>query len=257
MSAHVSGLAVTAIKGARIHAVPQIELGEMGARGNRAFYLIDDRNRMRNGKQLGELQGVSTDYDPDSGRLVLSFPDGSRAEGKVTYGPALSTGFFSRTYPARTVLGPWSDAVSDYLGQPLRLVAPEISAIDRGPEGAVSLISRASLTRLAEVAAQDTVDARRFRMLIELDGVSAHEEDAWMGRSVRVGKALVAVRGNIGRCLVTSRDPESGVIDLPTLDLLGSYRRDVTSTEPLPFGVHAAVLEPGTVSVGDPVTIGD
>ncbi|MEO6859018.1 MAG: MOSC domain-containing protein [Solirubrobacteraceae bacterium] len=257
MSAHVSGLAMTAIKGARVHAVPEIELEETGARGNRAFYLIDERNRMRNGKQLGKLQGVSTEYDPDSGRLALSFPDGSRVEGSVTYGPALSTGFFSRTYSARTVLGPWSEAISEYVGQRLRLVAPEISAIDRGPEGAASLISRASLARLAQQAGADSVDGRRFRMLIEVDGVTAHAEDGWMSRAVRVGDALVAVRGNVGRCLVTSRDPETGEITLPTLDLLGDYRREVESTEPLPFGVHAAVLEPGRVSVGDPVTVED
>jgi MOSC domain-containing protein YiiM len=43
------------------------------------------------------------------------------------------------------------------------------------------------------------------------------------------------------------------VVDLPTLDLLGSYRDAVESTEPLPFGVWGRVVEPGTVRVGDEV----
>jgi uncharacterized protein YcbX len=57
----------------------------------------------------------------------------------------------------------------------------------------------------------------------------------------------------VGRCLITSRDPESGRIDLPTLDILRTYRRDLDATEPLPFGIYGSVLEPGTVRVGDAV----
>jgi hypothetical protein len=255
MSTHVSGLSMTAVKGTRVHTVSQIELSEAGARGDRAFYVIDDRDRMRNGKQLARLQAISTDYDMAAGRLALDFPDGSRAEGRVDYGPPLSTRFFSRTYAARPVLGPWSEALSRFFDQPLRLVAPEVAAIDRGADAAASIISRASLDRLARQAAADSVDARRFRMLIEVDGVAAHGEDDWMGQTVRVGDALIAVRGNIGRCLVTSLDPETGEVTLPTLELLGDYRRQVPSTEPLPFGIYAEVLEAGPVRVGDPVAV--
>ena len=59
--------------------------------------------------------------------------------------------------------------------------------------------------------------------------------------------------GHVGRCLVTSRDPETGEVDLPTLDLLGAYRRDLDTTEPLPFGIYGEVLVPGVVRVGDAV----
>lgn len=257
MSARVSALAVAAVKGTRLRGVDRIELDRTGARGNRAFYLIDERDRMRNGKQFAQLQAITADYDPASGRLTLAFPDGSRAEGHVDYGPAQATRFFSRTCEARPVLGPWSEAVSQFLGRSLRLVAPEAPAGDRGPEGAVSIISRAALSRLAHQAGADSVDGRRFRMLIEIDGVEAHAEDGWTGRSVRVGEAVVRVRGNVGRCLVTSYDPDTGQVTLPTLELLGAYRREVPSTEPLPFGVYAEVLAPGPVRVGDAVAVLD
>jgi hypothetical protein len=36
------------------------------------------------------------------------------------------------------------------------------------------------------------------------------------------------------------------------LDTLAAYRRE-GRTEPLPFGVHGAVVQPGRVRVGDPV----
>ncbi len=101
-------------------------------------------------------------------------------------------------------------------------------AVDRGRQGGASLVSEASLARLAEIAGEDALDPRRFRMLIEVDGLAPHEEDGWVGRTFRIGDAAVRFRGHVGRCLITSRDPDTGVVDLPTLDLLGEYRREVT-----------------------------
>jgi uncharacterized protein YcbX len=66
-----------------------------------------------------------------------------------------------------------------------------------------------------------------------------------------LGAARVLWRGHVGRCIVTSRDPDSGVVDLPTLDILRVYRDGAGTTEPLAFGVHGAVLGAGLVRVGD------
>jgi uncharacterized protein YcbX len=74
-----------------------------------------------------------------------------------------------------------------------------------------------------------------------------------VGHRARVGEALIAFHGHVGRCLITGRDPETGDADLPTLDLLASYRQGLDTTEPLPFGVYGEVLEPGRVKLGDPV----
>jgi uncharacterized protein YcbX len=59
--------------------------------------------------------------------------------------------------------------------------------------------------------------------------------------------------GNVGRCLVTSRHPESGARNLATLDVLAAYRAGIETTEPLPFGVWGTVAQPGVVRLGDPV----
>ena len=76
--------------------------------------------------------------------------------------------------------------------------------------GTVSLVSRGSLERLREEAgAEAPVDGRRFRMLFEIDGVGAHEEDDWLGREVRVGDAVLRLNGDVGRCVVTSHDPDT------------------------------------------------
>jgi uncharacterized protein YcbX len=92
-------------------------------------------------------------------------------------------------------------------------------------------------------------------MLVEVDGVDPHGEDEWIGRTVRIGEAQVAFAGNVGRCAFTTRDPETGLVDLKTLHLLRQYRGELTTTEPLPFGIYGSVAEPGTVRVGDRVTV--
>lgn len=251
----VAGIAITAIKGTRLRDVDRIELGPDGVRENRRFYLIDARDRMINGKIIGDLQTVVADYSNPGRTLRIEFPDGRIVEDEIRLGDQITTSFFSQPTDGWLVEGPWEAALSDHFGVSLRLVeaGDRGTAVDRGGYGAASLISRASLERLARAGGQDAIDPRRFRMLIEIDGVRVHEEDQWVGRTVRIGESTVAFNGHVGRCLITSRDPDTGVVDLPTLDMLGGYRHHIFSTEPLPFGIYGQVLEPGTVRVGDEV----
>lgn len=253
----VVGLAVTPVKGTRLHAVEEVELGPEGVRANRRFYVIDDRDRMINGKILGSLQTVIADYSDAERTLRLTLPGGDVVEGTVRLGERITTRFFSQTAEDRLVEGPWSEALSGACGRPLRLVETDRpgGGVDRGAGGAVSVISRASLARLAEAGGIDALDVRRFRMLVEIDGVDAHAEDGWVGGApVRFGEALIAFGGHVGRCLITSRDPDTGLVDIPTLDILGGYRQGLGTTEPLALGVWGQVVEPGTVRLGDEVT---
>ena len=250
----VTALWITAVKGTRLLATDAIALEAAGARGNRRFFVIDARDRMVNGKVIGALQAVVARFDERSERLAFEFPDGSRVEDEVRLGAPIVAKFFSSETEGRLVEGPWASSLSAHVGRPLRLVSTG-SAVDRGSAGGVSLISQGSLALLARQAGSDAIDARRFRMLIEVDGLPAHAEDDWVGNEVRVGEALIRFEGHVGRCLITSRDPDSGEIDLPTLDVLRDYRADADTTEPLPFGIHGRVLEPGGVRVGDGVTV--
>ncbi|HYB28240.1 MAG TPA: MOSC domain-containing protein [Solirubrobacteraceae bacterium] len=251
----VTALSITAVKATRLHVVDRVVLTSAGVRENRRFYLVDERDRMINSKIEGALQTVVADYSDADRRLKLTFPDGHTVEDEVRLGEPVNTRFFSLQKGARLVEGPWAAAVSEHVGRTLRLVeGGEEGGVDRGADGAVSLISRASLARLAEVGGLESLDPRRFRMLVEIDGVDAHAEDGWVGNgSVRIGDAVVAFSGHVGRCLITGRDPDTGVVDVPTLDILGSYRADVETTEPLPFGVWGRVVKPGSVAVGDEV----
>lgn len=256
MPPRIAWIAFTPVKGLRLRSLREAVLVEDGIPGDRAFFLVDGDGTMVNAKRLGPLVTVLADHDAEAGRLSLRFPDGREVAGAVELADPIPVRFYRMTLQAQPVGGPFSEALSAHAGAPLRLVAapPRRSGVDRGRDGAVTLLSTASLERLqAEAGATEPVDPRRFRMTFGVDGVAEpHAEDGW--RDVRIGEALVRVRGNVGRCAVTTRNADSGVVDFQTLHHLAAYRHDgVETTEPLPFGVHARVLEPGRVRVGDPV----
>src|SRR5436305_3147479 len=192
----VSRLSIAVVKGTQLRDVDEIHLGPTGVRENRRFYLIDDQNEMVNSLRLGELQTAVFTYHDERRHLKLQLPDGQTLEEKVAPGSEVATRFYSETKTARLVNGPWSEVLSDLAGKALRLVeAGDEGAVDRGLRGAVSLISEASLERLAQVGGLGGVDARRFRMLIEVSGLEAHAEDAWVGSAGRLGEALVGFEG--------------------------------------------------------------
>ena len=249
----VTRLATTAVKGTRLREVDSVTLGPNGAEGDRRFFLIDERDRLINGVLLGELQGILSSFDEPSGRLTLEFPDGAVVEDVMGLDTQITTRRGSNEFrSAREVTGPWGPALSAWADRPVRLMYTA-SSIDRGTKGAASLISRASLDRLAQEAGVESVDGRRFRMLIEVDGVAAHAEDDWVGRTIQIGETVIHFEGHIGRCKITTLDPELGKADFPTLDLIRRYRGDLALTEPIPFGVYGRVLQGGTVRVGDSV----
>jgi uncharacterized protein len=254
--ARVTALSIAPVKGLRIANVEQLLLEPGGARGDRRFYLVEQRGWMVNGKHSGALNEVSAEVSADE-RLTLRFPDGTVVSDAIEVGEELASRFHSRPRAARLLRGPFSAALSEHAGEQLRIVqsGDGSSAVDRGVEGGVSLISRGSLAVLALVAEQESVDARRFRMTIEIDGVEPFAEDGWLERELHVGEATIRLHGHVGRCIVTSRHPESGAVDLPTLDLLRSFRSGLNTTEPLPFGVYGEVVRPGAVRVGDRVEL--
>jgi uncharacterized protein YcbX len=247
-------ISIAPVKALHVVNPDEVELGHAGVAGDRRFWLVDRDGRLANNKKRPALLRVHPAWDETTRQLVLSFPDGSEVAGVVEPGEPVEAEMYGLPHASRAVPGPWQEALSDHAGEPLTLLWSESGAVDRGTGGgAATLISRGSLERLGqEAGVAGPVDGRRFRMLFEIDGVEAHEEDEWFGRRVGIGDAVVAFVGDVGRCVVTKKNPDTGEHDLETLDTLAAYRRE-GRTEPLPFGVHGAVVQPGRVRVGDPV----
>lgn len=241
------------VKGLAIRELDHCELTQAGVVGDREFFLVDENDRLVNAKGLGVLQQIVPRYDREAGVLSLAFPDGTTVSRELGFNGSLGARFWRKTVDVRVVEGPWSEALSDYAGRALRLVRASGPAPDRLRSGAATLLGTGSLRALARELGVAAVDARRFRMNFGIDGLDEHEEDQWLGRRVRLGEAMVVPQGHVGRCAVTTQNPDTGAPDLDTLAALAGYRPGPDATEPLPFGVHAAVAHPGRVRVGDTV----
>jgi len=256
MDAHVARISLAPVKSLGLVHPDGVDLLLGGVRGDRRFWLVDEDGRLFNNKRNGPMVTILPVWDEESGRLELSFPDGTTVEGVVELGEPIAVQLYGRPHPSRRVLGPWEEAIRSHVGRELTLLWSENHATDRGVGGGdVSMVSSGSLERLREEAgADDAVDGRRFRMMFEIDGVPAHAEDDWIGATVRIGTAEIVVNGDVGRCVVTSHDPRTGVTDLDTLGTLARYRPEGRA-EPLPFGVYGAVAVPGRVNLGDRIEL--
>ena len=249
----VSWLSIAPVKGLALVRPDEIRLERTGVAANRRFYLLDADGQQFGLLRNGKLVQIRPEYDEAADRLSLHLPDGSRVDGEIELGePAVARFFGKRPVPGRLVVGPWSDAISEHAGRPLRLVKTDRpgDGVDRG-RGQVSLVSDASVEEIGRQGGRDDVDARRFRMLIGVEGCEPHEEDDWVGRHLQAGEAVVRICGNVDRCAITTQNPDTGVRDFDTLRTIKAYRglRDGR----LDFGVYGEVLEPGRVRVGDPV----
>jgi uncharacterized protein len=254
--AAVSRISIAPVKGLGLVHPDEVTLEKTGVAANRRFHIVDADGRRYNQLRNGQLVRIRPEYDPDGERLTLRFPDGTVADGAVELGEEITTDFYGRPVTGNVVAGPWSDALSTWVGRPLSLVqSPPGAAVDRR-SGHVTFISTASLAELARHGGQDEVDGRRFRMLFELNGCEPREEDGWVKRHVRIGEAVVYIRNDVGRCAITTQNPESGVPDFDTLRTISSYR-ELTQNEAgkkhIPLGVFGEVVEPGGVTLGDAV----
>ena len=255
-AARVAWISIAPVKAMALVPLESAVLETTGIAGDRAFAVLDPHDRLVGGKRFGPMARIRPDYDPVGRTLALHFPDGSVAAGAIELGPTYIAPFRTRPRAVQPLIGPWSEAVSTWARQPLHLVAlaEPGDGGDRGPSA--TLVSSAALLTLAQAGgADEPLDPRRFRMTFGVDGVEAYAEDRWVGRRVRVGGAVVYVEGNVGRCAVTTQDPDTGYPTFDTLHVLNETRGSLETTEPLPFGVWSNVVEPGLVRLGDPIEL--
>jgi uncharacterized protein len=252
----VARLSTTPVRSFALHHPESIELGRSGVEDDRRYSLHTEDGRLFDATKHGPLVRIHAQLDRQDGRerLTLTLPTGEVVSAEVELADPELLDVYDRVFTARRVIGPWAEAVSAWVGRPLRLYRSE-----RRPEEqdryAASIVSDASLAELARRGNDGRpVDARRFRMLIEVGGATApHEEDGWMDREVTIGEAVVRVVRPDPRCVITTQDPDTGERDFPTLHVIRQYR-GLRDGRKLDFGVYADVVRPGRVAVGDRIT---
>jgi uncharacterized protein YcbX len=259
----VARLSIAPVRGLGLQHPSSIDLTEMGVANDRRFYLIDERGRIVDRLLVGALVQVASETDLDATWLRMTFPDGRVIDGDVRLAERVRTDVYNRVAIGHVVDGPWAAALEPIAGRRVLLVRCDVPGGTRIREGetivrnAVSLVSDGSLHELARQLHVPTVDARRFRMLIEIEGGAAHEEDTWIGEEVAVGSAVLHITKPDARCAITTQDPDTGERDLDTLRTIIRYRgfRKDDPERKIDFGVLGEVHRPGTVTVGDQVSV--
>ena len=252
----VSRLSTTPIKGLKLHHPQSVHITDRGVVGDREFFLTDESGDMFSPAKTGELSGFSAVYDEPQSTLTIFENAVVIAQANVKLGEPTCGKFFSTwDIPGHFILGPWEEIFSERLGRPVKMIkaGPERSGTD---VGRLTLVSDASFAALQSSAKLSELDGRRFRMNIEVEGADAHDEDTWLNREFTIGTAVIKAGGPVQRCVATTRNPDTGIIDLKTLKLIGDYRGRQESEFGLGFnfGIYAYCIKPGVISVGDKIT---
>jgi uncharacterized protein YcbX len=249
----VAGFTTTPVKSMALSRPHRIELSAFGCVGDRRFLCARSDGTRLSGISKAALIPIKPTYDIDAERLTLTFPDGSAVESDTTdVGESLSVELFDRTIPVRVLSGPFTDAIREHARDDTLIFARVVEPGYAGGNHRASIISLASVADVGRHAGDEQLDPRRFRMLIEIDGVGPYEEDGWQGRRVRVGDAIVRVGDRMNRCVMTTLDPDTGERNAPVLDALAAYRK--VGNELL-LGVYGDVDHPGSIAVGDDVVV--
>jgi uncharacterized protein len=239
----VSELTIAPVKGLRLQRCTEVQVTCHGVAGDREFLIVDDDGKLLLTARNPGLVRIEPSWEPAGNLLALRFPDGS----VVQDGPAAVTRMYGgREIPGWVIPGPLSAALSGYLGRDVHLFkrAADHLGSDDCP---VTLMSEASLDALAAEFSGTAPDPRRFRMTITVTGADPWAEHSWSGQQLSIGDITLRVLEPVPRCVVTTRNPESGATDARILHALAKLRgkNDIT------FGVWCESIRPGRIQVGD------
>ena len=181
-----------------------------------------------------ELARFRTRLDEESRAFTLSAPDGQSVEVGLDdgRGSAAANALIARHFAA----GPH--------GAPVLHVQTRPRGHWDFADSGISILNLASL-RALEAASGVTIDARRFRANLHIDGLEPWAEFGFMGGRYRFGQAVIDVVRPAMRCAATAADPDSGDTGL---NVPGMLRQ---ATGHLFFAVYGRVVEGGEISRGD------
>ncbi|MEL6793467.1 MAG: MOSC domain-containing protein, partial [Pseudomonadota bacterium] len=120
----------------------------------------------------------------------------------------------------------------------------DVSVVSEDLMYAVSILSLASVEDFAE-SVGSSIDPRRFRMNVEVEGWPAWRELDHVGGKVQLGEVRLEVLLRTKRCAATEVNPATAERDLPVPRLLRTERGHMD------MGVYAKVIEPGIIRLGD------
>jgi len=254
--------------------LPQVEVGEGGICGDRAYALWDHATGR-----------VASAKNPRLWRSLLQYqaqfvapPLPGQALPAATISAAADRAAGTEAAPLLTSDPQAGAQLSAWLGR-------QVSLLDRPQEGAsldqywpqvqerefqdvvnelvlpagtffdscpIHAISTATLDRLRQLEPDLDFAVERFRpnlLMAPLEGDEGFVEEAWVGHRLRIGKrALLQVDTACPRCVITTLAQCGLPEDIEILRATARHNKVIA-------GIRLSVLTPGPVAVGDPITL--
>jgi uncharacterized protein len=253
---------VKSLRGTSLHA-SQVE--RLGLAGDRRWMVVDATGKfqtIREHPAMTQIEAIAQ----DDGGLTLSHPQ----HGSVTVAIPTASSKVVRVWrddveavPANAAAGAFLSNVLSISAELVYLARPDARPVDPtfGQPGdttsfadgfPVLLTSTMSLNDLNS-RLPSKVEMRRFRPNIVISGALPWIEDTW--KVIRIGAVTFRVAKPCARCVVTTRDPETGVQTDPRepLKTLGSFHRAANGG--VIFGQNMIPDTIGEIRVGDAVEV--
>jgi hypothetical protein len=260
-------------------------VGPAGLPGDRAWALRDEQaGEIRGAKKIPALLRCHARYPsppgevpsppaeialPDGTTLLSTEPDASKRlsaalERQVTLWPLVPKEDLAHYRRGKLGPGDPREELRAIFGRTPDEPLPDLSRFPRellqytSPPGTyfdaypLLLVTDASLATVRAAAPDSAIDVRRFRpnLLVATDAGRGLVELEWIGRRLRIGSVVLAVRIDCPRCVMVTH----GFDDLP---MDPRVMRAVVKGAQGSLGVYATVEEPGAASVGDAVELLD
>ena len=138
---------------------------------------------------------------------------------------------------------------------PTNLTGEGTSFIDLG---ILHVLTSASLEAVAAAAPGASVDVRRFRpsLVVDTPALAGFAEDDWSGATLRVGSAMITVGDPTPRCVMTTVAQQELPREPAILQAIARHNRRTNALGTFAcLGVYATVDRPGTIRVGDEVSV--
>jgi uncharacterized protein YcbX len=242
--------------------VQAFELDEFGPVHDRRWMIIDEDRHFLTQRTSPGLARISIRIDND--RVEICIP----GEGTFTLNPTDETvrALVWRDWvQARVGEAAANEALSRFCGKSLRFVYMPETSFRRVDAARVQDLRRVSfadgfpllITSLASLdelngRLESSVEMRRFRPNVVVEGAEPWSEDSWRG--ITLGDVRLSLVKPCFRCVMTTVDPDTGVKDPATqpLKTLAGYRRTEGGVV---FGTNAIHETSGRIAVGHTVTV--
>ena len=118
----VEAMHIAPVKSLGLMHPDTVHVDRRGIAEDRRLYLIDRYSRLVTQRTLGPSVQITSQYQSEREWLNLHFPDGLDLAGRLELGEVVLTRIWGRYVWGRVLQGQWSQALSDFCGEDVRLV---------------------------------------------------------------------------------------------------------------------------------------